>query len=183
MIRTTKVLFTSFALIAALLAFEGSSVMAQQVGLGSSKGSPVDIESDELEINEDKGTAMFTGRVVANQDKFRLRSASLEVFYKSEKKDEKSEQDGKATKITHMEALGSVVIITRTQKITGGKAFFDMLKDIVTVTGDVVVTQGQNVIKGQKLIVEQKTGKTRFVGGSSGQAGRVRGLFLPSKKK
>lgn len=177
MIRTAATaLFVSLALMAALLTLNPAPAAAQEIGFGS-KGSPVEIESDELEIIEDKGTAMFTGRVVAQQNKFRLHSASLEVFYK------KSGTEGKATKITHMEALGSVVIITKTQKITGGTAYFDMVKDTVTVTGDVVVTQGQNVIRGQKLLVNQKTGKTRFIGSGSGKSGRVRSLFLPAQKK
>jgi len=172
--RAATALIAALALMAAMPVLDSSDALAQGLGFGS-KGSPVNIESDELEINEKKGTAIFTGRVEANQDKFRLSSASLEVFYNSNK--EKG-----PTKVTQMEALGNVVIITKAQKITGSKAFFDMLKDTVTVTGDVVVTQGQNVIRGQKLLVDQKTGKTRFLSSSSSSSGRVRGLFLPSKK-
>ncbi len=173
--RTASAIVTFAALMAALILFDSNTAMAQGIGFGKS-GKPVDIESDELEINEDKGSAVFSGRVVANQDKFRLRSAVLEVFYESEK-------EGGATKVTSMDAQGNVVIITKGQKITGSAAHFDMVNDMVTVTGDVVVTQGSNVIRGQKLLVNQKTGKTKFVGGASGKSGRVRGLFLPSKKK
>lgn len=170
--RASLSIFSFAALMAALFLWTAGPLQAQGIGFGGS-GKPVDIESDELEINEDKSSARFTGRVIANQDKFKLRSAVLEVFYRQD-------DGGGATKITHMQADGNVVIITKAQKITGARAYFDMLKDTVTVTGDVIVTQGPNVIRGEKLLVDQKTGKTRFIGGSSG---RVKGLFLPSKKK
>lgn len=173
--KTASAFFAFAALVVALFLSVDHSAQAQGLGFGGKSKSPVDIESDELEINEGKNSATFTGKVVANQDKFKLRSAVLEVFYRQD-------EDGGQTKVTHMEARGSVVIITKAQKITGKMAYFDMLKDTVTVTGDVIVTQGQNVIRGQKLLVDQNTGKTRFVGGASGKSGRVKGLFLPSKK-
>ncbi len=150
-------------------------LQAQNVGGGFKKSkAPVDIEADILEIDENKNTAVFSGNVIAKQGDLRLNSTELVVYY--EKK------DGGGTDVKTMDAKGGVVIITRTQKITGTWAKFNLKADTLTVGGDVVVTQGKNVIRGRRLFVDQKTGKTRFISSADGVKSRVRGLFQPREK-
>ncbi len=47
------------------------------------------------------------------------------------------------------------------------------------VTGDVILTQGQNVLTGGSLSYNVDTGQARIQGGTSANAGRVRGVFYP----
>ncbi len=158
------------------LALMVAPLQAQSIGGGLNKNSkaPVDIEADILEIDENKNTAVFSGNVIAKQDDLRLNSTELVVYYEKKK--------GGGTDVKSMDAKGGVVIITRTQKITGEWAKFDLKADTVTVGGDVVVTQGKNVIRGRRLFVNQRTGKTRFISSAGGVKSRVRGLFLPEQK-
>ena len=159
-----------------ILALMTFPVQAQSVGGGFKKSkAPVDIEADILEIDENKNIAVFSGNVVAKQGDLHLNSTELVVFYEKKK--------GGGTDVKTMDAKGGVVIITRTQKITGAWAKFDLKADTVTVGGDVVVTQGKNVIRGRRLFVNQRTGKTRFISSAGGAKSRVRGLFQPREKK
>ena len=74
------------------------------------------------------------------------------------------------------------VIITQpmpeggTQQATGQKAVYDAGLDIVTVTGDVVLTQQDNIIKGGTAIM--RVGDGQSVVTSDENTGRVRGQFF-----
>ncbi len=74
------------------------------------------------------------------------------------------------------------VIITQpmpeggTQQATGQKAVYDAGLDIVTVTGDVVLTQQDNIIKGGTAIM--KIGDGQSVVTSDENTGRVSGQFF-----
>jgi lipopolysaccharide export system protein LptA len=47
----------------------------------------------------------------------------------------------------------------------------------ITLTGNVVVSQGQNVLQGDKLTVDRNTGASTMEGG------RVRGIFQRGKEE
>jgi lipopolysaccharide export system protein LptA len=58
----------------------------------------------------------------------------------------------------------------------------------ITLSGNVVVSQGQNVIHGEKVVVDTVTGSAKVESGSSnggagapGQTPRVRALIQPGK--
>jgi lipopolysaccharide export system protein LptA len=53
-----------------------------------------------------------------------------------------------------------------------------MKTNTVTLTGNVVMTQGQNVLRGDRLVVDLTSGVSRVESGKNG-TGRVQGLFLP----
>jgi lipopolysaccharide export system protein LptA len=53
-----------------------------------------------------------------------------------------------------------------------------MQTNTVTLSGNVVMTQGQNVLRGERLVVDLANGVSRVESGRNGQ-GRVQGLFLP----
>jgi lipopolysaccharide export system protein LptA len=56
---------------------------------------------------------------------------------------------------------------------------FDMAANTLTLNGNVVMSQGQNVLRGQRLSVDLITGVSRVESGKS-SSGRVQGVFLPS---
>jgi lipopolysaccharide export system protein LptA len=53
-----------------------------------------------------------------------------------------------------------------------------MKTNTVTLKGNVVMTQGKNVLRGDTLIVDLTSGVSRVESGKNGK-GRVEGLFLP----
>jgi lipopolysaccharide export system protein LptA len=85
---------------------------------------------------------------------------------------------GGQQKIKRLEARGGVVVTQKEQTATGETGVFDMKANTVTLTGNVVMTQGQNVLRGDRLVVDLTSGVSRVESGKNGQ-GRVQGLFQP----
>ena len=51
-----------------------------------------------------------------------------------------------------------MVVTQKDQTATGDTGLFDMRTNTVTLIGNVVVTQGQNVLRGERLVVDLTTG-------------------------
>ena len=69
-----------------------------------------------------------------------------------------------------------MVVTQKDQIVTGETAVFDTRTNLVTMLGGVVLTQGKNVLRGDRLIVDMTTGVSRVESNS----GRVQGLFQSS---
>jgi lipopolysaccharide export system protein LptA len=82
---------------------------------------------------------------------------------------------GGAQQIRRLEARGGVTVTQKDQTATGDTGLFDMQANTVTLVGNVVVSQGRNVIRGSKLVVDLTSGVSRVEGGKSN--GRVEMLF------
>ena len=83
---------------------------------------------------------------------------------------------GGSSQISRLEATGGVTVNQKDQTATGDKALFDMKANTVTLQGNVVVSQGQNVMRGDKLVVNLTSGVSQVIAGSSG---RVNVLMQP----
>lgn len=77
---------------------------------------------------------------------------------------------------SRIEAVGDVYFVTPTETIRGDRAVYTTSDASIVVTGDVILTQGQNVATGSRLTYNVRTGAARLEGGESG---RVRGVFYP----
>ena len=185
-------------LIAAVLVVSGAPLQAQPVskgppnalqGFSTNRDQPVHIEAATLEVRDKDKVATFSGNVRVVQGDTGLRCNSLLVFYEQGNEDGDKGNKGKpmqaATpgpggeqKIKKLEARGGVVVTQKEQTATGDLGLFDMRANTVTLTGNVVMTQGQNVLRGDRLVVDLTNGVSRVESGKNGQ-GRVQGLFLP----
>ena len=89
------------------------------------------------------------------------------------------------TQISKIEARGDVVITSdQDQTTTSDWALYDVPAQLVTVGGNVVLMQGKNVLKGDRLVIDLKTGESRFENtGDTGTGGRIRALFMPKDAK
>jgi lipopolysaccharide export system protein LptA len=72
-----------------------------------------------------------------------------------------------------------VEVTQKDQVATGETGLFDMASNTVTLSGGVIVKQGQNILRGDRLVVDLGSGVSRVESGKSGN-NRVQGLFLPS---
>lgn len=146
--------------------------------LSSSRGKPVDVEADSLTVHDAKKEAVFTGNVLTVQGGMSMRSRGLRVFYGGA-----GEDKGGAGAISKVRAEDQVIITTeKDQSVTSDWALFDAASRTVTIGGNVVLTQKENVIKGERLVIDLKTGRSRFEDqGNVATNGRVRMLFTPKK--
>ncbi len=181
-------------------------------GLGQNSGEPIDIESDVLVVHDSKKYATFKGNVKAVQGKTTLEARELDVHYTGSGADSLNKgtdatatasndaaataattTDAKTagagalgangTQISKIEARGSVVITTdQDQTTTSDWALYDVPTQLVTVGGNVVLMQGKNVLKGDRLVIDLKTGESRFENqGDTATKGRIRALFVPKQ--
>ncbi|HXZ21753.1 MAG TPA: LptA/OstA family protein [Pseudolabrys sp.] len=157
-------------------------------GFSQNREQPVHIEAATLEVRDKQKEATFSGDVRVKQGDTGLRCKFLVVFYEQ---DDKSSASGKtlqaaapgpggAQRIKRLEARGAVVVTQKDQTATGELGVFDMRNNTVTLTGNpVVMTQGQNVLRGDRLVVDLTSGVSRVEAVKNGQ-GRVQMLVQPS---
>ena len=180
-----------FLIVAALLAIAGAPLHAQPSkgppnalqGFSQNHDQPVHIEAATLEVRDKDKVATFSGDVKVKQGDTGLRCKSLVVFYEGNDADGKTLQaaspgPGGQQRIKRLEARGGVVVTHKEQTATGESGIFDMKTNTVTLNGNVVMTQGQNVLRGDRLVVDLTSGVSRVESGKNGQ-GRVQGLFQP----
>jgi lipopolysaccharide export system protein LptA len=146
-------------------------------GFSKNRDQPVKIDSASLEVRDKDKVATFSGDVHLSQGDTTLSCKTLVVFYDDHGRSStlKAAQPGPGgqQQIRRLEARGGVTVNQKDQTATGNTGVFDMKTNTVTLSGNVVVTQGQNVLRGERLIVDLTSGVSRVEGG------RVQGLFLP----
>jgi len=136
-------------------------------GFSLNRDKPVRIQSATLEVRDKDKVATFSGDVHLVQGDTDLRCKVLVVYYDNEadKPGTKSTQPGPSgqQQIRRMEAKGSVIVTQKEQVATGDNGEFDMRSNTVTLIGNVVVTKGEDVVKGQRLVVDLTTGVSRVL--------------------
>ena len=163
---------------AALLA--GAAAHAQGLGPNSGKG-PVDIAADEAEVQNKACISTWRGKAEALQGDARLRADVMKAFFQPKPSASGAAGTGACGDLLRLEAQGSVYYVTsKDQRVRGDAGTYDAGAETVTLTGDVVAVQGQNVLRGTRMVFNTQTGEGHMVGG--GGANRPRGVFYPSKK-
>src|SRR5258707_11868504 len=144
-------------------------------GFSQNRNEPVKIRAASLEVREKDKAATFTGDVYVLQGDTEMRCKVLVVFYEEEtdaravKKAEPGPEGDR--QIRRIEAKGNVVVVQKDQNATGDAATFNMRENTVTLVGNVVVTRGADVLRGQRLTVDLTSGVSKMDGG------RVDGIF------
>jgi lipopolysaccharide export system protein LptA len=149
-------------------------------GFSANRDKPVRIQAGSLEVRNKDKVATFSGDVHVTQGDTNLRSKTLVVFYEDDptKNTMQAAQPGPGgqQRIRRMEARGGVVVTQKDQIATGDTGEFDMQSNTVTLIGNVVVTRAQDVLRGQRLVVDLTNGVSRVDSGR----GRVE-LLIDSK--
>lgn len=154
-------------------------------GFTRNRKDPVKIEANSLEVRDKDKTAVFSGNVVVIQGDTTMRCRELIVHYEggmiaADPKAPKKQQNAPAQRIRKLEANGGVIVTATDQRATGDRGVFEMQTNVVTLTGNVVVTQGPNVMQGDKLVVDLTSGRSRLDAVKKGGSQRVQGLFVPN---
>ncbi len=159
-----------------------------QVGIGGDARQPVDIASDELDVDDAQKTAHFRGNVVAVQGETTMNTPYLFVKYEGKAATGLSPTAPKqagdpGTKVTMLWARSGVVINAGSdRRVSSDLADFNTEADSALFVGNVVVKQDKNVLKGQRLFVDRKSGKSRLEspGEGSEPVGRIAATFYQS---
>jgi lipopolysaccharide export system protein LptA len=173
-------------------------------GFSQNRDQPIQIDAASLEMRDKKKEATFSGNVKVVQGDTTMTSKTLVVFYESGGDKPATPQPapaqsvpakgakaapmqsstpgpGGSSSIKRLEARGNVVVTQKDQVVTGETAVFDTKTNLITMLGgagnQVVLTQCQNVLRGDRLLVDMTTGVSRV----ESDSGRVQGLFIQSQ--
>ena len=150
--------------IAALAAMTSAPVTAQLLAAGASN-EPVDITGDTAEFLDNHAT--WTGHVRVVQGEAILTTERLEATLTE------------AGDFETIVAIGAVRYSNGKEAITGERAVFNETTRTITITENVIVTQGKQVMSAGKITYWVDTGKVLF----TPEAGkRIRGIFFTGEQ-
>lgn len=150
-------------------------------GFSVNREKPVQIEAATLEVRDKERMATFSGNVHVVQGDTTMRCKVLVVHYDNDAPSgmkQATPGPGGQQQITRLEAKGGVVVTQQDQTATGDTGHFDMKSNTITLLGNVVVSQGKNVVRGERLVVDMTTGVSKVDAGAS--RGPVRMLIEQS---
>lgn len=155
---------TRLALMLSLLV--AGPALAQTVAFGGMKAdtsAPVELSADNLTVNQTTGKAEFTGNVLIGQGQMKLSADKVVVQY----------VQGDTQKIDNLDATGNVTLVNGPDAAEAKQAIYDVASGNVTLIGDVLLTQGQNVMSGERMVVNLSDGTAQM-------NGRIRSVLQPA---
>lgn len=158
---------------------------------GQGKDLPVQIDAKTLEVRDKSKIATFSGAVKVVQGDTTMHCDKLVVFYGQEigiadnKQAVQTSADSGALpgaqNIRRIEARGNVTVTDKDQSASGNIGVYDLRAKTITLTGNVVVSQGNNVIHGERVVVDTVTGNAHVEAAPGTSQGRVRALIIPNR--
>jgi lipopolysaccharide export system protein LptA len=123
------------------------------------RDQPIQIVSDRLDAYNEKRMVVFSGNAVATQGERTIRSDVLTLYYKEEKKPavpsaapSNAESEGPG-ELERVEAKGHVTISEGDRIVTGEEGIYEQDAQKITMTGNAVLREGANIIRGDKVVV------------------------------
>ncbi len=152
---------TLFSMLVVLLVPVLAWGQAASIALGTPTfdvATPVEVTADSLSVDQGSGAAVFEGNVLVVQGDVRMSAGAVEIIYSDD-------TDGNG--IEELRASGGVTFVTATDAVEAREAVYSIASGTVVLSGDVLLTQGQNAIAGERLTVNLE-------GGTGQMEGRVR---------
>jgi lipopolysaccharide export system protein LptA len=196
----------ALAIALILIALPGLGLAQQQpqakkknesaLGFNGNSKEPIQIDADRLEVFNKEQRAVYTGNVVAVQGETTVKSPVMIVYFERQNRQGEGaaatpaaapaagsgqgsgSSDG-GTSLRRVEAKGGVTVVSKDQVATGNEGVFDRATNKIILTGNVALSQGENVTKGEKLTYDTETGVALV---ESSSKTRVRGFFVPGNE-
>lgn len=168
-------------LFLALFALPAAALAQMNFISGKTDSSkPIDIQADSLEVLQKEQQAIFKGKVEAKQGNVRIKADEMHVYYREKGG---AEDNG----VSRIDVVGNVFLATPAETVQGAKGVYDVDKGVITLSDNVVITRGKNVLKGKGLTYNLNTGRSELLSGggtigADGKKERVRGYFVPEKQ-
>jgi lipopolysaccharide export system protein LptA len=144
---------------------------------GGSSKDPVNIDAAKLDYFDKEQKLVYTGNVIATQGEGKLQAGKLVIFLAPKNAETSAGAPSSSSQVRRMEAAGPVTLLSKDQIGIGDSGIYERSENKVYLIGNVTLTQGANVTKGDKLIYDLTTKQAVVTGG------RVRSLFLPDDRQ
>lgn len=158
----------------------GPTDVAAQAMKGHDSDAPVNFSADRIEVQDRADRVVLSGNVDVVQAEMTLNAARMTVAYRN----------ADNLEIDRIDASGKVVVKKRDQTATGDVAIYDLNRRLITMLGNVRLTQGTNRLSGGRLVIDLTTGRSTVdgrsanapAGSTTGASGRVSGTFSAPKR-
>ncbi len=177
-------LFLSFsagtAIVAAGFFMLADPAPAQVFGSHNSN-APVNFNAGRIEVQDRADRVILSGAVRVEQAGMVLNAARMTVAYRS----------SGGIEIDRIDASGGVTIRKAGDTASGNVAIYDLNRRLITLIGNVTLTQGTNRLSGGRVIIDLASGRSTIDGRSAGSSsagtqdssGRVSGTFTVPQRK
>lgn len=142
--------------------------------------APIRIESNQNEFLQKEGRGFYTGNVVVTRGNARLTTDKLSGFCaKPANGAAAGASANQECDIDPLVAEGNVLYAAPDVKIRGDKAVYQTGSGIITITGDVIVSRGdEGVMRGTEAVYNVDEGKVKVTAGTK----PVLTIITPKKK-
>ena len=145
---------------------------ARPVGaLSGDDQKPIEIEADNVELDETQSTSVYVGNVQVDQGSMRILADHVTVYHHEDRR------------IKFIIALGQPVRYKQQlddqqgeMRARAARMDYDADKDELILTGDAVVTQGEDRLASERIIYDRARERMR-----AGGSGRVRITITPEE--
>lgn len=148
---------------------------------GATAKDPLNIDAGKLDFFDKEQKLVYSGSVIVTNGPSTLKASRITIFLES-KGVAPAAGATSNDRVRHIDADGPVTLVSRDQIGTGDRASYDKAENKVYLTGNVTLTQGENVVKGERLVYDVTTAIATVQGGGA-QGGRVRSTFTPGSAK
>ena len=175
---------TLFLVAPILAGLAVASPALAQASLGSSAlarhdtKAPIDIDAARIEVRDRENQAIFTGDVKVRQANMTLEAGSLRVFYER--------GQGSNLTILRIDAEGGVTLVSPSERARGSYGVYDVEDRQLTMIGNVVLTRGDSVLRGQRLAIDLENGRSTLDGAAAPgttTGNRVTGRFVVPERR
>ena len=122
-------------------------------GIAIDTAAAIEVTADSLAVDQDTGSAIFTGNVIIAQGDLRLSAGKVEVIYTAE-----------TNQIAQLIAENDVTFVTADEAAEAQNALYDITTGQLTLTGDVLLTQGASAVSSEKMIINVTDGTATMEG-------------------
>ena len=120
---------------------------------------PIEILADSMQWNKQLGQAIAIGNAKAIQGQTTIKANKIIAVL----------SEVNSQQIKELQAIGKVVFLKDKQLATGNKATYYINQEKVIIRGNVQLKRDDNVIKGEKLIIDFLTGLSKMEGSGTNQ--------------
>jgi lipopolysaccharide export system protein LptA len=159
--RTSKLAALAGFIAMSLFLFSGGHVeRAEAQSLPDhNSNAPIDVSAEALDVSSRAGRASYVGNVVVRQDRLTIRAARVSVAFTT----------GGTVDINRVEATGTVTVSSDDLNARSNTALYDLDSRLITMIGNVELTQRGNRLTGNRLVINVGSGRATL----TGSAGRV----------
>lgn len=153
--------------------FGGGTILSADAKTAKGDKERINISATKLDYYDKQQKLVYSGNVVAVRGDTTLKTPLLVIFLDPRQPGAHPGPPSSTSQMRRMEAAGPVTLISKDQIATGNSGRYEKAANKIYLDGNVSLTQGTNVTKGDHIVYDMNTHQAVVIG-------HVQSMFLPS---